>query len=312
LSISVVLGGAGFLGSHLVDALVSRGESVVVFDDLANGRLANLEPSISSGRVTFIYVDAAEPITIPELLQSNGMFTVERIYYCASTPVAEAHGSSFWNLGFPRGSTSLVDFAVDKHIRFVFVSAPDTYCGSSGALSHESAEAKQTEVRADVGDAVRFGEAVIAAAIDKRSLDGRIVRLFDCFGPRMASVDGSFVSALLEATASRRPLAINGSGEQKRSLTFVSDAVKMLLEIADRDGRTTEPFNIRNEEERTLSDIVKTCTAMEAGRPRTWFRENLRPATTRSATDGCTAATPLETGLRLTYAWYSRESRLFV
>jgi len=290
---------------------VSRGESIIVFDDLANGRLANLEPSISSGRVTFIYVDASEPVTIPELLQNNGIFTVERIYYCVSTPAAEAHGSSFWDLGYRRGSTSLVDFAVDNQIRFVFVSAPDTYPGSSAAVSHDTVEAKLTEVRGDFGDAVRLGEAVIAAAIDKRSLDGRIIRLFNCFGPRMASVDGSFVSALLEATASRRPLAINGSEEQKRSLTFVSDAVGMLLEIADRDSRTTEPFIIRNEEERTVSEIVKTCTAMGAARRRIWFRQNLRPAT-RSATGGRTAVTPLEIGLRLTYAWYSRESGLFV
>jgi dTDP-glucose 4,6-dehydratase len=279
---SIVSGGAGFLGSHLVDRLVKRGASVVVIDNLATGHLVNLEHAISSGRVTFVYADIVDVASLHALLASNGIKKVGAIYHFASTGAA---------------TLPLIDLALRHRSRFIFSSL----FGASG----------------DEGDV--YGEAAVTAAVRTDGLDARIVRFVDCYGPRMQSADDRFIPALLEAAVNGRALPIEGTGEEKRTLTFVADALALLLLGAEAPPGPLVPLTIGSDDERSVIEIAKSFAraADVAFTPQFVARgsadpQRRRPDLTRARELGWKPTTALETGLRMTYAWFSRDGRLFV
>jgi nucleoside-diphosphate-sugar epimerase len=321
---SIVTGGAGFLGSHLVDALAKRGESVVVLDNLTTGRLANLESAISSGRVTFVYADVAVDATaLREILAGGGVTKVDCIFHLASPASPNAYSRHPWETLAVNGigTMSLIDIALQHHARFIFSSTSEVY---GDPLVHPQSEDYFGNVdpigpRSCYDEGKRFGEAAVAAAVSKRGLAGRIVRFFNCYGPRMQSADGRLIPALLEAAANRAPLPIQGTGEQTRSMTYVDDAIELLLLVADRRQPMLQPINIGSDDERSVNEIARLLAHVlqveftpeySAGRPGDPQRR--RPDLRRARALGWQAATSLEDGLRLTYDWFSRESGLFV
>ena len=257
MTTSIVTGGAGFLGSHLVDALAKRGESVVVLDNLTTGRLANLESAISSGRVTFVYADVAVDATaLREILAGGGVTKVDCIFHLASPASPNAYSRHPWETLAVNGigTMSLIDIALQHHARFIFSSTSEVY---GDPLVHPQSEDYFGNVdpigpRSCYDEGKRFGEAAVAAAVSKRGLAGRIVRFFNCYGPRMQSADGRLIPALLEAAANRAPLPIQGTGEQTRSMTYVDDAIELLLLVADRRQPMLQPINIGSDDERCL------------------------------------------------------------
>ncbi len=321
---SIVTGGAGFLGSHLVDALVRRGESVIVLDNLTTGRLANLEQAISSGRATFVYSDVAvDTASLRSILATSGVKKVDAVYHLASPASPNAYSAHPWETLAVNGlgTMSLIEIALEHRARFVFSSTSEIY---GDPLVHPQPEDYFGNVdpigpRSCYDEGKRFGEASVAAAVDKRGLDGRIVRFFNCYGPRMQHADGRLIPALFEAVANGRPLPIQGTGEQTRSMTYVDDAIALLLIVADRAQLALAPVNIGNDDERSVLEIAKSLAAVLridfepeflAGRPGDPQRR--RPDLSRARSLGWAPSTSLEDGLRTTYDWFTRESQLFV
>jgi len=320
---SIVTGGAGFLGSHLVDALAKRGESVVVLDNLTTGRLGNLERAISSGRVTFVYADVAvDRTSLRAIVAGSGTKKIDSIYHLASPASPSAHSAHPWETLAVNGlgTMSLIDIALEHRARFIFSSTAEIY---GDPLVHPQAEDYFGNVdpigpRSCYDEGKRFGEAAVAAAVNKRSLDGRIVRFFNCYGPRMQTADGQLIPAFFEAAANRQPLPIQGTGEQTRSLTYVDDAIELLLMVAEQQQSSLQPINIGNDEEKSVMDIARSLADVLRvdfipefipGRPSGPLR---RPDIARARGLGWKPTTSLEDGLRLTFDWFSRESQLFV
>jgi nucleoside-diphosphate-sugar epimerase len=324
LSTSIVTGGAGFLGSHLVDALVKRGESVVVLDNLTTGRLGNLESAISSGRVTFIYADvAADSTSLHAIFFGSGIKKIDSIYHLASPTSPNASTAHPWETLAVNGlgTMSLVDIAIRHRARFIFSSTSEVY---RDPLVHPQPEDYFGNVdpigpRSCYDEGKRFGEAAMVAAVEKRTIDGRIVRFFDCYGPRMQNADGRLIPALLEAAANRQPLPIQGTGEQTLSMTYVDDAIELLLMVADQPQSRLQPIDIGNDDERTVIEIAKSLADVLRidfvpeflpGRPSDPQRR--RPDLARARALGWKPTHSLEDGLRITYDWFSRDSRLFI
>jgi nucleoside-diphosphate-sugar epimerase len=286
MATSIVFGGAGFLGSHLVDALTARGESVVVIDDLTTGRLSNLGRAISSGRVTFVYVDLPiDADLLRKVVRSSQTKHVDYLYW-------------FGPPSGDRGTSASIDVAVEERARLIVSSLagnrPETGLEWAGAAV----------------------ETLVAAAVRDRGLDARSVRVWPCYGPRAHAGD-AVVEALLEAALAGRPMPIEGNGLQVRPITYVLDAIDRLVEVAHLPQASFEPIEIRGNDERSVLDIARilartagTELVVECG-PATQCPRVLRRAL-RNLGSATARTTPLEQGLRSTYAWFANEIGQFV
>lgn len=311
----LIAGGAGFLGSHLADRLIERGEHVVVCDDLSTGRLGNLKPALSSGALTFVYLDlSAQPALLAEALRPPADEGYSRIFHLASPASPVAYGERPWEtlaVNGP-GTMSLIDFALAEGAAMLFASTSEAY---GDPLVHPQPEEYFGNVnpvgpRACYDEGKRFGEAAMSVAIRERGLDGRIIRIFNGYGPRMDMNDGRLVPALLAAARYGRPFPIQGSGRQTRSLTYVDDLIEGILTVADADVRGVQPINLGSEEElrvvdvaALLAEIASVPFAIDAQPARPEDPQQRRPDITRARAMGWEPRTSLREGLEATVSW---------
>jgi nucleoside-diphosphate-sugar epimerase len=323
--LSLVTGGAGFLGSHLVDTLIARGDEVIVVDNLSSGSLANIDDALRGGRATFVYLDVAEPLEeIREPIVKAAHFNpVGRIFHLASPASPEAYGARPWETLSVNalGTMALIDLALEQHSRLIFASTSEIY---GDPLVHPQPESYFGNVdpigpRACYDEGKRFGEAAISVAVSRRGLDARIVRFFNCYGPRMSSADGRLIAALGEAALANLPFPIHGDGRQTRSMTFVDDAIRLLLLVADTPQQELAPVNIGSDEERSVLEIAGTFARVadvpflvEHVEPRPGDPQRRRPDLTRARSIGYTPRTTLDDGLAKTIAWLRDSAGAYV
>jgi UDP-glucuronate decarboxylase len=311
----LVTGGAGFLGSHLVDRLVRDGNDVIVADNLSTGRIGNLGPALSAASATLVYVDVASPTAeLRAAIEAASADHIDAIFHLASPASPEAYDANPWETLAVNalGTMSLIELALERDALMLFASTSEVY-GDPGV--HPQPESYFGNVnpvgpRACYDEGKRFGEAAMSVAIRRRGLNGRIVRLFNCYGPRMDIGDGRLVPALLAAATAGEPLPIHGSGLQTRSMTYVDDVVDGLIRVAVSSG-AYDPVNLGSEEEHTVVEIAHEVaaavgTAYDAVHlaPRPEDPHRRRPDITRARQLGWSPTTPLQEGLRRTYAWY--------
>jgi nucleoside-diphosphate-sugar epimerase len=318
----LVTGGAGFVGSHLVDRLLESSKLVVVFDNLSTGRLANLARAMSTGRVTFVYADVAQPAhEIARLWNEASGERCTHIYHLASPASPEAYGAMPWETLSVNalGTMSLVELALAHRATMLFASTSEVY---GDPLEHPQTEGYFGNVnpigpRSAYDEGKRFGEAVMAAAVKHRRLDGRVARIFNCYGPRMARNDGRLIPALFTAARSRQPLPIHGDGRQTRSLTYVQDLVEGLILLASTPMIGFDPINLGSEEEKSVAEIASLVARVvgvpfqvQVGPERPEDPQRRRPRIDRARSLGWEPSTPLEQGLRETYGWFGHEALL--
>lgn len=323
--LSVVTGGAGFLGSHLVDKLVTDGDSVVIIDNLSSGNLGNVETALGSGKASFLFADVAKPLDELRAIvaPSLGGAKIGRIFHLASPASPDAYGENPWETLAVNslGTMSLIDIALEHGARFIYASTSEIY---GDPLVHPQPEDYFGNVdpigpRACYDEGKRFGEAAVSVGVSSRSLDGRIVRFFNCYGPRLSTGDGRLIAALAQAALNGKPLPIHGTGLQTRSMTYVADAVRLLLLVAEHEFNELEPVNIGSDHERTILEIAEVF-AKVAGVPfvlqhlssRPGDPQRRRPILSRAKALGYTPETELEAGLAITWAWLRDVSPAFV
>jgi nucleoside-diphosphate-sugar epimerase len=324
LVLNVVTGGAGFVGSHLANALVDDAERVIIVDNLSTGHVRNLEHAVSSGLATFVYGDVAVPAAEVALLLHDavGDQRVDRIWHLASPASPDAYGRHPWETLAVNGlaTMALIDYACAKGATLLFTSTSEIY---GDPLVHPQPESYFGNVdpigpRSCYDEGKRFGEAAVAAAVRSRGLDGRIVRFFNCYGPMMERGDGRLIPALIDAIQNRKPLPIQGSGKQTRSMTFVSDAIDLLRLVMERPQPVLQPINIGNDDERSVEEIARALASV-AGVPfnpayeaaREGDPQRRKPDLTLARGYGWQPATRLEDGLQITWQWFSEDRLAF-
>jgi nucleoside-diphosphate-sugar epimerase len=320
----LVTGGAGFLGSHLANVLVDDGDDVVIIDNLSSGHVRNLEHAVSSGRTTFIYGDVTVPLERLEALLRDALRgrSVDRVWHLASPASPDAYGAHPWETLAVNGmaTMSLIDFALQHKARFLYTSTSEIY---GDPLVHPQPESYFGNVdpigpRSCYDEGKRFGEAAVATAVRVRGLDGRLVRFFNCYGPMMEAGDGRLIPALIEAILNDKPLPIQGTGKQTRSMTFVDDAIEMLRLVMEQPQRKLQPINIGNDDERSVEDIARALATV-AGTTfnpvyemaREGDPQRRKPDLTLARAYGWSPSTSLEDGLRITWRWFSEERLAF-
>jgi nucleoside-diphosphate-sugar epimerase len=321
---NLVTGGAGFLGSHLVNALVDAGDSVIIIDNLSTGYIRNLEHAVSSGRATFVYADVAIPYpALAAVVKTALRGPLDRIFHLASPAGPGACAERPWETLQVNavGTMSLIDLALVHRARFLYASSCEVY---GDPTVHPQPEAYFGNVdpigpRSCYDEAKRFGEAAVAAAVLAKGLDGRVVRLFDCYGPAMDEADGRLIPELFRATHAGEPLPIAGSGNQTRSLIYVDDAIAMLRAVMDRpQSSPLRAINIGSEEEHTVEEIARAVARISGVEFKATYlpaqdgdAQRRRPDTTLARASGMCATTPLDDGLRATLAWLRNDRLAF-
>ncbi len=247
----LVTGGAGFLGSHVCDLLIGRGDNVVCLDDLSTGRPENLEHLIASPRFTFAKGSVLESIRFP------GVF--DGVVHLASpaSPPEYLRRPIFTLRTGSEGTLNALEFARSKGARFVLASTSEVY---GDPLVHPQTESYWGNVnpigpRSVYDEAKRFAEAITMAYRNEEGVDIGIVRIFNTYGPRMRPDDGRVVSNFIDQALRGEPLTLFGDGSQTRSLCYVNDLVRGLVLMLDSDE--SGPINLGNPVELTVREIAE-------------------------------------------------------
>ncbi len=247
---AVVTGGAGFLGSHLCDALLGEGWSVIAVDNLLTGRRANLNHLKNEPAFEFVEQDVCEPFDVGK---------VDYVFHFASpaSPVDYSiHGIETLKVG-SLGTFHSLDVAHKNGARFFISSTSECY---GDPLEHPQKETYWGHVnpigpRSVYDEAKRFSEAVTMAYRRYHKVDARIVRIFNTYGPRMQLNDGRVVPNFMKQALRGEDLTVYGDGNQTRSFCYVSDEIDGFMRLAKSDEPL--PVNIGNPYEFTILECAK-------------------------------------------------------
>jgi dTDP-glucose 4,6-dehydratase len=251
-----VTGGAGFVGSHLCDALVAVGAEVLVLDNLRTGRLENIAHLLDAGLLTFVEHDVTEHVDVDGPLDAVlhlASPASPRDYLRLPIPTLKAGAVGTWHA---------LGLALAEDARFLLASTSEVYGDPEVHPQPETYPGRvdPTGPRAVYDEAKRFAEALTLAYHRTHGLDVRIARIFNTYGTRMRSDDGRVVPSFVEAAVTGRPLTVHGDGRQTRSLCHVADLVDGLVSLLVVEAPDVAmPVNLGGEEElsvRELADLV--------------------------------------------------------
>jgi nucleoside-diphosphate-sugar epimerase len=254
----LISGGSGFIGSHLCEHLLGRGDRVICVDDLSTGRNANIAHLGDLDSFRFIRADVCEPAPreLLELIEVWGLNVVAHLASSASPPAYLARPIETLDVG-SIGTRRLLGLAEDAAARFVLASTSEVY---GDPLEHPQVETYWGNVnpigeRSVYDESKRFAEALTMAMHRSRQMDVGIVRIFNTYGPRLQPSDGRVVSNFVAQALAGKPFTIFGDGSQTRSFCYVDDLVAGL--VAMLDGSEVGPINLGNPGEFTLLELAE-------------------------------------------------------
>ncbi len=249
----VVAGGAGFLGSHLCDRLVERGDTVVCLDDLSTGSKANVAHLRDHDRFRLIVTNVSEKV---ELGDDDPVDAVCHLASPASPPAYLARPFDTLAVG-SEGTRRLAELARAHDARFLMASTSEVYGDPEVHPQVESyrGNVDPTGPRSVYDEAKRFAESLTMAMHRTHGLNVGIVRIFNTYGPRLSPGDGRVVSNFIVQALRGDPLTVYGDGTQTRSLCFVDDEIAGLVALLD--SSLTGPVNIGNPDERTMLELAQ-------------------------------------------------------
>ena len=252
----VVLGGGGFLGSHLCDQLLARGDEVVCVDDFSTGRPANVAQLVGQDRFTMVESDISRSIPVEGPV--TGVFNLASP---ASPPDYLALPLETLAVG-SEGTRRGLDLAHRNGARFLMASTSEVYGDPDVHPQSETYWGNVNPVgpRSVYDEAKRFSEALTMAYHRTLGTDVSIVRIFNTYGPRLRPDDGRVVSNFLLQAIQGEPLTVYGDGSQTRSLCYVDDEVRGLIALFDSD--LVGPVNIGNPDEYTVLELAETVVSL--------------------------------------------------
>ena len=305
----MITGGAGFIGSHLCDALVAAGHKVICVDNLLTGSEKNIEEARKNPNFSFIKLD---------ITQGAPDVAADYVFNLASP----ASPADFKNLAEEIalvnsiGTINMLKFAKEKGGRYLEASTSEVYGDPKEHPQKETywGNVNPNGIRSCYDESKRFAEAMTMVYVRKYDLDARIVRIFNTYGPRMRKDDGRGVSNFINQALAGIPLTIYGDGTQTRSFCFVSDLVDGLMKAMFTDHTKGVVFNLGNPEEYKVNELaekIKTLTAssspIEHGELPEDDPTQRKPDITKAKTIlGWEPKVMVDEGLRKTIAYYKR------
>jgi nucleoside-diphosphate-sugar epimerase/spore maturation protein CgeB len=315
-ALTLVAGGAGFIGSHLCLELLARGKHVVCLDNLQTARSSNLRLLEDHPNFEFIEGDIVNPLP-REIIDRAPRF--ERVYNlaCAASPPLYQVDPEHTMLTCVLGTAHLLRLAELAGARFLLTSTSEVYGDPEVHPQREDYRGwvNCTGPRACYDEGKRAAEAMSFDFARMKRAEVRVARIFNTYGPHMHPDDGRVVSNLICQALSGRHVTIYGDGSQTRSFCYVTDMVDGLIRLMESDSDGLEPINLGNPEERTISELLQEVLAL-LDRPVAVTHLPLpiddprrrRPDITRAeARLGWHPRTSLAEGLKRTCAWFAEE-----
>jgi dTDP-glucose 4,6-dehydratase len=307
--VSVVTGGAGFLGSHLVDYLLAKGHKVIAIDNLVTGRVENISHLLGNENFKFIKQDVTQYLFLSEKIDYVWHFAspASPIDY-AELPIQTLKVGSL-------GTHKALGLAMRNKARFLLTSTSEIY---GDPLQHPQTEDYWGNVntvgpRGCYDEAKRFAEAMTMAYHREHQVETRIVRIFNTYGPRMRLRDGRVVPAFVGQALRGEPITIYGTGSQTRSFCYCSDLIEGIYRLMMSDY--CYPVNIGNPTELTILDFAKEIVALTGGRSELIYKDLPVDDPKRRKPDITKAKTllnwepkvDLKEGLKRTIEWFSKQ-----
>ena len=249
----LVAGGAGFLGSHMCDRLISEGCRVICVDSLITGRRENVSHLLDDERFTFLTHDVAEP------LQVEGQLTHVLHFASPASPNDYARYPIETMKAGAFGTYNLLELAREKRAVFLVASTSEVYGDPEIHPQTEEywGHVNPVGLRSVYDEAKRYAEALTMAYHRKHRLTIRIARIFNTYGPRMRIGDGRALPTFITQALQAKPLSVYGNGMQTRSFCYVDDMIEGLYRFLVREGRETGPVNLGNPDEVCILDVAR-------------------------------------------------------
>lgn len=247
----LVTGGAGFLGSHLVDRLVARGDDVVCLDNLQTGSLQNI--AHIQDRITFVEHDIIQPL--PELGEFQEIFNLA----CPASPVHYQADPIHTFKTSVFGILNLLELAKKQGSKIFQASTSEVYGDPYIHPQPESywGNVNPIGIRSCYDEGKRGAETLLFDYARMHGVTIKVARIFNTYGPRMDSKDGRVVSNFIVQSLRNEPLTIYGSGEQSRSFCYVEDLIKGFLLLMDTPKEVQGPINLGNPYEFTMLELAQ-------------------------------------------------------
>ncbi|MFG2503127.1 UDP-glucuronic acid decarboxylase family protein [Streptomyces sp. NPDC048441] len=306
----VVTGGGGFIGSHLCEALLHRGDTVHCLDNFCTGEPENVSHLLGEPRFHLVHADVTAPFDVPG--------PVDAVAHLASP----ASPPDYYRLALEtlavgsHGTENALRLAQRHGARFLLTSTSEVYGDPEVHPQPEEYWGNVNPVgpRSVYDEAKRYAEALAMAYRRSLGVDVGIVRIFNTYGPRMRPHDGRVVSAFIRQALAGRPLTLFGDGSQTRSFCYVDDLVRGLTAMLDSD--LSGPVNLGNPSERTVRELAELVLRLTGSPSRIAYRPlpvddpaRRRPVINRAVEQlGWVPHVPIEEGLRSTVAWFNARS----
>ena len=263
----VITGGAGFIGTHLVEKFLEKSHNVIVVDNLLTGLKANLDNFTKSKNFSFIDLDVQNHIQI------DG--EVDYVLHLASAASPKAYTDNPINTlkAGSIGTINTLGLAKAKHAKYLLTSTSEVYGDPEISPQPESywGRVNPNGVRSMYDEAKRFAEAAVSSYNRIYNIDSRIVRLFNTYGPKMKINDGRVVTNFIVQALNGEDITIYGKGNQTRSFCYVSDTVAGIIKAMDSESN--EVFNIGNPNEITILQLAETIIQLTESKSGVIYQE---------------------------------------
>ena len=310
MTTSLVAGGAGFIGSHLCEKLLSEGHKVVCIDNLVTGKAKNVKHLLDNPNFIFIKQDVSKQVELKG--------DVDFIFHLASpaSPVDFPEMPVKIVLSNSYGTFNLLTLAKQKGARFLMASTSEVY---GDPLVHPQPETywgnvNPIGIRGCYDESKRVAEAFIMAFVRRYGLDARIARIFNTYGERMRLDDGRVIPNFVTQALGGKLITIYGDGKQTRSICYVSDLVEGLCKIMF-DGEKGEVYNLGNPAEYNMIDLANEVKKLTGSNSELVFKPlppddpmQRRPDITKIKSKlGWEPKVGPQEGLKRTIEWFKKE-----
>ncbi len=248
----LIAGGAGFIGSHLCEALLAEGARVICLDSLLTGRMENLDPLRRNPCFDFVRADVTDPL--PRGLRADYVLNLA----CPASPPRYQADPVHTLMTSVIGTRNLLALAEACNARFLQASTSEVYGDPTVHPQPESYLGNVNPIgpRACYDEGKRAAETLCCDQIRRSGAEVRIARIFNTYGPRMLPDDGRVVSNVVMQAIEGRPITVYGEGRQTRSFCYVDDLVSGLLRLLWHPGPVDGPVNLGNPAEITILELI--------------------------------------------------------
>ncbi len=266
---ALVIGGAGFIGSHLCDSLLGKGHYVICLDNLISGSMDNIKHNLKNAKFKFIKHDITKALNISGKID---------FVYCLASPASPVTYGTYpleTMMTNSLGTYNALELSKKKNASFLLTSTSEVYGDPKISPQTEEYWGNVNSVgpRSCYDEGKRFAEALTMVYKRKYGVKVHIARIFNTYGPRMAIDDGRVIPNFICCAINGRPLTIYGKGSQTRSLCYVSDMIAGLQKLML--SKQVGPINLGNTKEMTIIEIAKLVNKLSSNQATSFIYKDL-------------------------------------